>query len=337
MANSTQPWQQPVNVVLGDAGIIAARGRAPLASDSEDERIEAHLLHVAKILRSNTAGTGPEEVSPLREACLSRLEAYAREQNFPRHALPPLARGPIFVDHRGTPCAVADLMRTFGGGHLCSAVDAAHHDCLFAEILEEADYATLQELQAWCSRTGLAADDLAMIQPAYSASDQKKIMNLVNIGMFCTVASLTTGGGGLALLLAEWPSPGFVETLLVSMASIHLILAIVTVFIVDPPPWPGPNAPVSLAYGCVFAPINLVLLSVRTFLRNGNGSRYEFWIITITWGLQLVAMVTSVAGYVMYKPKDLSKRSYSQPEDSDKDSDESNTEKTSASNACARG
>mmetsp|Transcript_109250 Transcript_109250/g.319816 ORF Transcript_109250/g.319816 Transcript_109250/m.319816 type:complete len:323 (+) Transcript_109250:73-1041(+) len=304
-----EPRAQPLNSVLGDAGFLASFGRKPGPEDSEALRIKAHLLHMVDQLRKRESAGAPAA----RQACVSRLEAYARAGCFPRHVSPPEARMPVFIDHSGTPCAVADLMMAFGAEDLCRAIDAAHHTAYLADIVTAGDAPTVRQLEAWCFETGLTLDDLAMIQPGYSESDQRKIMGLVNIGCFSTVAALIMAVAGVAFVASAWPSPSLVECILAGSGCLHFCAALVTVLVVDRPPWPGPNAAAALAYGCVLAPVNLVLWLVLTVSTFAHGKVWSLRqaVCAVTWGCMAVVVVVAVWHQATYKPLSLMRRKFS--------------------------
>mmetsp|Transcript_3144 Transcript_3144/g.7528 ORF Transcript_3144/g.7528 Transcript_3144/m.7528 type:complete len:313 (-) Transcript_3144:248-1186(-) len=196
-------WEQPLNAIVGDAGFSVIYAREPQESDREADRICAHLLYVANCLRSRPPHALSPEAQTNRSACLASLEEYALAGRFPKHSAPRRARKPIFIDSRGTPCAVAHLMLSFGAEDLCWAIDASHRNALIEDLLTEAKPALVQRICGWCLEMGLEPGDLAIIQPAYTEEDVIKLSILAGIITLMSVEAFVMGVGGIVFVLLD--------------------------------------------------------------------------------------------------------------------------------------
>lgn len=127
---------------------------------SDTERIAEHLHGVALRLGARTPISAEQVHYQRRRTLLDTLEAYADRGLFPtNHALH--GRTPVFIDERGTACAVGYLMIASG------------HEALAERIHREMNLAyihaiTLPEVSAWADDHGFTIDELAWIQPTYA-------------------------------------------------------------------------------------------------------------------------------------------------------------------------
>ncbi len=149
---------EPVNAVVGDAGFIAAYGRAPTSEDAEITRIRAHLRYVIARLRATETMVS---AAPLveRERLLGVLERYAEAGRFP-HNHYVAGRRPVFIDEHGNVCAVGALVEHASGRAAAEAIAAAHR----YEYVLEMD---APALDVWADAHGFTVRELAMIQPGY--------------------------------------------------------------------------------------------------------------------------------------------------------------------------
>ncbi len=162
LALTASPPPDAINAVLGDRSWVEAHGARPADAPSE-ARIATHLAYVERLLRAAPIDRlGPSQRSR-RRALLDVLADYRARGVFPRRTDDTyVGRRPRFIDDRGVHCAV---------GHL---VTASGHAALAAEIDARYEYAYVAEMEApalveWASEHGFTLDELAMIQPGYSA------------------------------------------------------------------------------------------------------------------------------------------------------------------------
>lgn len=151
---------EPVNAVVGDESFEDEVGRPPNASDSEVERIRAHLFWVIAQLRTHPLSALNEAQRAHRNALLAALVHYAEVGQFPQRSDAVAGRRPRFVDDEGRHCAVAFLIATSGRPELVQAVQRAHEYDYVLDMHEAS-------LLAWATEHGFTALELAMIQPTY--------------------------------------------------------------------------------------------------------------------------------------------------------------------------
>jgi hypothetical protein len=150
-------WEMRFAVV-----ILTLAGLAGLARADEAARVRAHLIHAATALRHHDAGWNPAQLQA-RHAALAVLDAYIARGDFPRRTDDPYgALRPRFIDDRGVHCAVGALIAASGRD------DLAH------QIAATDEYAFVRDIQVpalaqWAAEHGFSVDELAMIQPSYSA------------------------------------------------------------------------------------------------------------------------------------------------------------------------
>jgi len=148
----------PVNTMVGDAGFVAAYGRAPSSEDAEVVRIQAHLRYVIGELRAAETSLSGAPLAE-RERLLGVLEEYAAAGRFPHNHVV-AGRRPVFIDEHGNVCAVGALVENTSGRAAAEAIAAAHRYDYLLEMDEPA-------LAKWAAEHGFTLHELAMIQPAY--------------------------------------------------------------------------------------------------------------------------------------------------------------------------
>lgn len=173
---------------------------------SDAARISAHLHAV----RDHLAHHSPEGASAAalshRAALLDTLEHYADRLRFPQnHVLP--YRNPIFIDPRGTACAVGHLMIASGHEDLARAIEAGFNTGYVQELLQDERYR--HGVSQWASTHGFTADELAWIQPAYAPPIP---WNTVGSGTNGTVRTLLDLGAGRTLVGGSFTQAGGLNT-----------------------------------------------------------------------------------------------------------------------------
>lgn len=187
----------PINAIVGDAGYLAATGRAPDARVSDDVRIRAHLSWVLARLRAAPVGHLSDAGREARARNLERLAAYIAAGEFPRNPATVRARTPNFLDDAGRICAVGALVRADLGQ---AAVEAIRERFQFARIPDIRSGA----LASWQLASGLSLRELAMIQPEYCPGGEPGCAG--NIGPEDRTGDLTRGEtavGAVNLALAS--------------------------------------------------------------------------------------------------------------------------------------
>ncbi len=126
---------------------------------TEAARIAEHLHNVADRLAKRTPISLDEETYKRRRELLDTLHVYADRGRFPLNLTVP-GRTPVFIDEKGTACAVGQLM--IGSGH----------EALAERIRQEMNLAyihdiALPEVAVWARDHGFTIDELAWIQPTY--------------------------------------------------------------------------------------------------------------------------------------------------------------------------
>ncbi len=132
--------------------------------DDEAARIRYHLLEVHRALTARPVDGLSAAQALARRQSLDELNAYALRGRFPINTAHP-ARTPYFVDADGTHCAVGFLMHRAGGDALVGEIGRrTNNGYVLRDLL---DYPAVG---AWARAHGFTAEELAWIQPGYSAS-----------------------------------------------------------------------------------------------------------------------------------------------------------------------
>ncbi|HEU0030100.1 MAG TPA: hypothetical protein VFQ53_05690 [Kofleriaceae bacterium] len=157
---SAAPPRPGANHHLGDDSWIAAYGRPPDAGDREADRMHVHLAFIRDRL-GHASPTRPE-LAARRAELLGYLDDYIAKATTPvNDALP--WRSPVFIDERGTVCAVGYLIERSVGRAVSEQIAARHRYDFLEDIA-----ADMPEVRAWIESSGLTLDELASIQPAYT-------------------------------------------------------------------------------------------------------------------------------------------------------------------------
>lgn len=148
---------------LGDDSFVARFGRLPVAADSELLRMRVHLKYVRQQLVSRQA-TAPE-LEARRALLLGYLDEYIAKGTTPVNTHVPW-RNPVFIDARGTICAVGYLIERSSGRALAERIAAKHRLDYLEDIV-----AAMPEVSAWVASSGFTLTELASIQPGYPGPD----------------------------------------------------------------------------------------------------------------------------------------------------------------------
>ncbi len=133
----------------------------PAPLDADAERIQQRLLLVEELLRARPVPALTPAQASARRRGLDALRAYAQAGDFPHNTRHPGVRMPYFIDHRGTPCAVGQLIIASGHRALAERIARADNHVFLDAIGDD------RELGAWIAASGFALDELALIQPSY--------------------------------------------------------------------------------------------------------------------------------------------------------------------------
>ena len=98
---------------------------------------------------------------------LALLEEYCDQGRFPMNQDRRLGMTPLFVDHRGTSCAVAHLMLKDGLGPVVREISKARNQVRVMEVKEG-------PLVDWIAASGLTQEECALIQPGYDPLDGRR-------------------------------------------------------------------------------------------------------------------------------------------------------------------
>lgn len=148
------------------------------------ERIQAHLLRVIDLLRSQDVSHLEGQQLQHRQELITTLNSYALRQQFPQNIYHS-HRQPYFIDQQGTACAVGYLIIESGHSKLAERISRENNYAYIREL----DY---PELLTWADEHGFTVDELALIQPGYQP--QEPWQPLAE-GVDGTVNSITTFNG----------------------------------------------------------------------------------------------------------------------------------------------
>jgi hypothetical protein len=128
-------------------------------SRSYNQWIKIHLLLVEKNLRNRDVSNLNLEQQKNRVSLLNTLRNYAVASVFPINSYLPL-KNPIFIDAKGTHCAVGYLMQQSGAEKLAQEINKNEKFAYVHQIKTNG-------VEEWATANGLSIDDLAWIQPGY--------------------------------------------------------------------------------------------------------------------------------------------------------------------------
>jgi hypothetical protein len=130
-------------------------------ASNERARVRRHLEGALRAVRRRRAAL-PPAIAARRETLVKHLRAYIDAGRFPVNRCSDEPT-PIFVDERGSRCAVAALMEATGEGGLVEAVARTRNRARVRELVADPGFAD------WLALHGLSAWEAARIQPAYAA------------------------------------------------------------------------------------------------------------------------------------------------------------------------
>ena len=122
--------------------------------------IANQLADVEARLRARDVSAWSADLQAERARNLDRLHEYRTRGAFPRNTEHPGQCAPYFIDHGSRACAVGHLMIESGYAWLAEQIARDENNDLLVDI----DNASLTE---WLARSGLTADEHALIQPCY--------------------------------------------------------------------------------------------------------------------------------------------------------------------------
>lgn len=131
---------------------------------ADAERIAVHLHMVSERLAQRHAEGLSARQLDARLSLLRRLHTYADGGTFPQNHLLPY-RNPVFIDPKGTACAVGWLMIESGHRDLAERISRAMN---LAYVLDMPGTPLWPEIASWATVHGFTVDELAWIQPAYA-------------------------------------------------------------------------------------------------------------------------------------------------------------------------
>lgn len=154
--------------------------------------IATHLMLVEETLRArNVAHLSPAQQANRRHL-LDELHGYWQAVVFPVNDYLTY-KNPVFIDRKGTHCAVGYLMQQSGHDYLARAIDANEKFAYVYEIKTPG-------VKQWADEFGFTVDELAWIQPGYPPSIPSYDLaggldNTVNVIVADTVSQVVYVGG----------------------------------------------------------------------------------------------------------------------------------------------
>lgn len=140
--------------------LVALVAAVPDAQVIERERVRAHLEGALRELRSVPASQFSDEVWGRRQQAIARLLRYTEAGRFPINDRYPF-QTPLFVDDRGTRCAMGEVIDASGGSAFVAKV---HRERNLARVRELVNEPALVE---WLEVNGFTVAEAARVQPSY--------------------------------------------------------------------------------------------------------------------------------------------------------------------------
>ena len=136
--------------------------RGPSPDLVEHDRVRGHLERALFAVESAGPRSPTRKVGARREALKRLLREYIDVGRYPINEVTAQAT-PIFVDDHGARCAVAALLEATGRGDLVAHVARTQNLARVRELVAEPAF------REWLAFHGLDAEEVARIQPDYSA------------------------------------------------------------------------------------------------------------------------------------------------------------------------
>jgi hypothetical protein len=160
--NAPANLRSGANHHTGDDGFVDHLQREP--KPGEDKlRMHEHFVAVRARLAAKHA-TRPE-LEAKRQKILAYLDRYIEQGTTPDNTHLPWST-PVFIDDKGTICAVGYLIEQSAGRPLAEKI-ATHHRYDFIEDIAK----DMPEVRAWVEQSGFTLDELGQIQPGYPGPD----------------------------------------------------------------------------------------------------------------------------------------------------------------------
>ncbi|SFP81970.1 hypothetical protein [Hymenobacter arizonensis] len=184
-----------VNVLVGNAGYVAATGHEPEIGTNDDARVQAHLAYAERTLRQQTPRYLTPALARRRAHLLDLLHGYWVAGVFPRNHDYPGERRPCFIDRDGRLCAVGFLVAETAGRPVAEGINHAHQYDLIADMKVPA-------LADWVAASGLSKAECALIQPTYG-SPTAPVLTPVAVPTGYAAGSAVWGGINVMLAAAN--------------------------------------------------------------------------------------------------------------------------------------
>ncbi len=127
--------------------------------ESFNDWIALHLSLVEKTLASRDVSKLSETQKNNRAKLLASLNQYWKQKVFPVNDYLPY-KNPVFIDRKGTHCAVGYLMQASGSETLAQEIDMQQKFAYVKDI-------KVNGVSEWANRNGFTLEELAWIQPGY--------------------------------------------------------------------------------------------------------------------------------------------------------------------------
>ncbi|HEX8659419.1 MAG TPA: hypothetical protein VF690_17905 [Hymenobacter sp.] len=183
-----------VNVLVGNAGYVAAFGQAPTTTANDDVRVQAHLAYAERVLRERPVSGLSPALAQRRAHLLDLLHHYWVAGVFPRNYDYPGERRPCFIDRAGRLCAVGYLVAETAGRPVAERINQEHQYDLITDMQTPA-------LARWVQASGLTKAECALIQPRYGPATP--VMTPEPVPTAYAVGSAVWGGANVMLAAAN--------------------------------------------------------------------------------------------------------------------------------------
>jgi hypothetical protein len=184
-----------VNLIAGDLSVLAGYVPSGLPGPLQERaRVQGHLRFAHDLLAHVDTTGWPTALRAARARNLDRLAVYADAGRFPYNDDHPDAHRPTFVDRDGSLCAVGALFAADRGRASAERVARSFKYAFVAQITDS-------ELTVWQQSSGLAPEELALIQPSYDPRPEQTTPLWLPFGLLDRMqiapfrASVTTESG----------------------------------------------------------------------------------------------------------------------------------------------